>query len=78
MSCSRNTTSLEQELTTAMEQRRAALAREDADGYSTLTADDLVVIDDDGRYCNKASILEQIKREGSLTFVHKISDLRAK
>jgi ketosteroid isomerase-like protein len=40
-----------------------------------LTADDLVIIDDDGLYHTKASVLQQIKRDGPRPPARNISDL---
>lgn len=75
LNCSRNTANLEQELRTAMEQRRAAVEHGDVDGYAKLVADDLVLIDDDGSVRTKASVLQQIRHEGSRPSA-RISDLR--
>ena len=76
LTCSRNTAGLEQELKAAMEQRRLELQHGDADGYARLVADDLVLVDDDGNYRTKASVLKQIRDEGPQAFTQKISDLR--
>ena len=73
--CSRNTANLEQELKTAIEQRRAAFEHGDVDGYANRVADDLVLIDDDGSVRTKASVLQQIRAEGSRPSAP-ISDLR--
>ena len=59
-----------------MEQRRAAFERGDTEGYAKLTADNLVILDDQGAYRTKASILEQIKRQGSEQSPGKVSDVR--
>jgi ketosteroid isomerase-like protein len=74
-SCFQNSADVERELRAAMDQRRAALERGDADGYSKLTADNLVIVDDDGLYRTKTSVLEQTKRDGPRPPVRNISDL---
>jgi ketosteroid isomerase-like protein len=74
-SCSETSSNAEQELRTAMEQRRAAFDRGDAESYTKLTADNLVVIDDQGAYRTKASVLEQIRRQGPERSPGKVSDV---
>jgi len=75
-SCSENSSNPEQELRTAMEQRRAAFERGDAEGYAKLTADNLVILDDQGASRTKASILEQIERQGPERSSGKVNDVR--
>jgi ketosteroid isomerase-like protein len=74
-SCSQKTANADQDLRAAMEQRRAAFQRGDADGYAKLTADDLVLVDDDGLYRTKSSVLEQIRKQGPESSPGRISDL---
>ena len=74
-SCSQNKVNAEQELRTAMEERRAAFAGGNAEGYAKLTADDLVIVDDDGAFRTKPSILEQIRKNGPESSRTKVSDL---
>ena len=74
--CSPDAAKLEHELRDVMEQRRAALTRGDAEGYARLTADDLVVLDDDGNVRTKASVLKQIRSEGARPPEH-IGDVQA-
>jgi ketosteroid isomerase-like protein len=75
-SCSQNMADSERELTTSMEQRRAAFQRGDADGYSKLSADYLVLVDDDGAHRTKTSVLEQIRRNGPSPTLVKIDELK--
>jgi ketosteroid isomerase-like protein len=74
-SCSQNEVNAEQELRTAMEQRRAAFEGGDAEAYAKLTADDLVIVGDDGAFRTKPSILEQIRKNGPELSRTKVSDL---
>ena len=74
-SCSRSKANAEQELRIAMEQRRAAFAGGDAEVYAKLTADDLVIVDDDGAFRTKPSILKQIRKNGPESSRTKVSDL---
>jgi ketosteroid isomerase-like protein len=74
-SCSRSKANAEQELRTAMGQRRAAFEGGDAEGYAKLTADDLMIVDDDGAFRTKPSILEQIRKDGPELPPGEVSDL---
>jgi ketosteroid isomerase-like protein len=77
-SCSHNPVDDEQNLRKAMEQRQDAFQRGDADGYARLTAKDLVIVDDDGAYRTKSSILDQIRKGESGPTPKTINDLHVK
>ncbi len=74
--CSQNSADSDRELTTVMEQRRAAFQRGDAEAYSKMAADDLVLVDDDGAHRTKASVLEQIRKSGPSPTLSKVDELR--